>query len=111
MNGPSDLCFHSAVELRRMLAAGEVSALEVLDAHIVRIEKYDGALNAIVTRCFDVARRTAASGAATGPLAGATRRAQGLTETGGCHHPWSAFGDNVPAEDSLLWSRIRRRAP
>ena len=109
MNGPSDLCFHSAVELRRMLAAGEVSALEVLDAHIVRIEKYDGALNAIVTRCFDVARERAASGRLTGPLAGLPVAHKDLTETAGLRttHGSPLFADNVPAEDSLLVARIK----
>ena len=109
MNGPSDLCFHSAVELRRLLAAREVSALEVLDAHIARIEKYDGVLNAVVTRCFDEARELAASGGLSGPLAGLPVAHKDLTATAGLLTTYGSplFAHNVPAEDSLLVARIK----
>ena len=73
MSAPTDPCFMSAVAQRRLLDAGGISALELLDAHIDRIERYDGTLNAIVTRCFEQARETAAMlspGALRGPLVG-----------------------------------------
>lgn len=109
MNGPSDLCFLSALELRCMLAAREVSALEVLDAHIERIEAYDGALNAVVTRCFDEARERAASGRLSGPLAGLPVAHKDLTATAGLLTTYGSplFADHVPAEDSLLVARIK----
>ncbi len=40
--------------------AGEVSAREVIAAHIARIEALDGAVNAVVSRCFDAALAKAA---------------------------------------------------
>ena len=109
MNRMTELCFLSAVELRRLLAAGEVSALEILDAHIDRIEKYDGVLNAIVTRCFDEARERAASDNLAGPLAGLPVAHKDLTATAGLRTTYGSplFADNVPAEDSLLVARIR----
>jgi len=49
----------SAVELARTIAAGDLSCREVVDAHIDRIEDVDDALNAVVIRRFDDARREA----------------------------------------------------
>ena len=109
MNGATDLCFLSAVELRRLLEAREVSPLEVLDAHIARIGKYDGLLNAVVSRCFDEARERAASGSLSGPLAGLPVAHKDLTATAGLRTTYGSplFADNVPAEDSLLVSRLK----
>ena len=45
-----------AVELARAVEAGDVSAREVVDAHIERIEAVDGELNAVVIRRFESAR-------------------------------------------------------
>ena len=44
----------SANELRDLITAGEVSAREVLDAHLQQVERVNGAVNAIVT--LDVER-------------------------------------------------------
>ena len=104
-----DLCFQSAVALRRLMDAREVSALEVLDAHIARIERYDGGLNAIVTRCFDAAREQARAGGLSGPLAGLPIAHKDLTATAGLTTTYGSplFAENVPQEDSLLVSRIK----
>lgn len=60
-----------------VIAAGELSSAEVVDAHIDRIEEVDGRLNAVVLRRFTEARTEAAAvdvararGEALGPLAG-----------------------------------------
>ncbi len=45
----SDLCFMPAVELRARLLRREVSAREVMQAHLRQIERVNPALNAIVT--------------------------------------------------------------
>jgi Asp-tRNA(Asn)/Glu-tRNA(Gln) amidotransferase A subunit family amidase len=55
-----DLCAIDAVTLAGMLRRREVSAREVIAAHIARIEALDGAVNAVVTRCFDTALAKAA---------------------------------------------------
>ena len=104
-----ELCFQSAVALRRMMDAGGVSALEVLDAHIARIERYDGRLNAIVTRCFEAARERARDGGLTGALAGLPIAHKDLTATAGLRTTYGSplFADNVPRQDSLLVSRIK----
>ncbi|MDE0349041.1 MAG: amidase family protein [Gammaproteobacteria bacterium] len=108
MSQSEDLCFRSAVELRRLLAGRQVSPLEVLDAHIDRIERHDGPLNAIVTRCFEDARELA-SGHLAGPLAGLPIAHKDLTATAGLRTTYGSplFADNVPSEDSLLVARIK----
>ncbi len=53
--------FSSATELLRELRAGRVSAGELTDLYIRRIERHDGALNAVVVRDFDRARDRARS--------------------------------------------------
>jgi amidase len=49
----SDFAFKTAAETAAALAAKQVSAVELTQATIDRIEKYDGAINAICVRHFD----------------------------------------------------------
>jgi len=67
----------SAAALAAAIAAGEVSALEVTDAHLARIEEVDSEVNAFLHVASDRAREAArevdhrrAAGDALGPLAG-----------------------------------------
>lgn len=67
----------SASDLARRIRAGDVSAADVVDAHIGRIEAVDPQLNAVVIPLFDEARTQAAAaddalrrGEAVGPLHG-----------------------------------------
>ena len=72
----SELCFLTAVELSARLRAGEVSACEVMEAHLQQIDVVNGAVNAIVTlvaeQAMDEARALDARGGrdSWGPLAG-----------------------------------------
>ena len=75
--GAPELTWCSAGELARLVAAGTVSAREVVEAHIDRIEAVDERLNAVIARRFDDARAEAdavdaarARGETLGPLAG-----------------------------------------
>jgi amidase len=52
-----------------LLRAGDVSAAELVDAAIERIERVDPEVNAVIIRRFDAARREAAAGP-NGPFAG-----------------------------------------
>ena len=45
-----ELCFSRAVDLVGLVRAKKVSAREVMEAHLARIEEVDPAVNAIVTR-------------------------------------------------------------
>ncbi len=49
-----------ATEQAELVRSGQVTALELLDAAIERIETLDPVINAVVMRWFDYARRTAA---------------------------------------------------
>ena len=67
----------SAATIARHIAAGELSAAEVLEPHLARIDDVDRRLNAVVVRRFDAARAEARMiddarrrGLPLGPLAG-----------------------------------------
>lgn len=75
--GTGSLAGLPAHRLAAMVAAGQVSAVEVVDAHIARIEQVDGVLNAVVVPRFAEARAEAVAadaarsrGEALGPLHG-----------------------------------------
>jgi amidase len=53
--------FASATEMLQVLRTKQISAVELLDLHLERIERYNPQLNAIVTPNYDAARRVAAS--------------------------------------------------
>lgn len=112
----SELCFKSATELRQMIHVGEISATEVLEAHIDRIERFDGTLNAVVTRAFDLARASArtldqrlAKGEAVGPLAGLPIAHKDLVDTKGIRTTSGSpmFSDHVPDTDALIVRRMK----
>jgi amidase len=72
-----DLCLRPATELAAMLRAREISARELLDAHLDRIERLNPAVNAVVTLDAEGARAAAdaadaalTAGADVGPLHG-----------------------------------------
>ena len=49
----------SATALAAMIARGEISSLEAVEAHIARIEQVNPALNAVVVRRYAEARKEA----------------------------------------------------
>jgi amidase len=53
-----------------LVASGDLTALELVDAAIERTERIDAHLNAVVIRWFDHARERAARGSVDGPFAG-----------------------------------------
>ena len=53
------LCFFSALELANKIRKGEVSAVEVMEAHLAQIEKVNSKVNAIVTLIPELALENA----------------------------------------------------
>src|SRR5262245_40273137 len=53
-----------------LVRAGEVAPLELVEAAIVRIEKHDPVLNAVIHRCFDRALEAMRNGLPDGPFRG-----------------------------------------
>ncbi|MGB5132906.1 MAG: amidase [Steroidobacteraceae bacterium] len=115
--GVADLCFTSGRELARLICAREVSAREVMSAHLRQIERVNPRVNAIVAKldddaCLalaDEADRRVAKGARVGALHGLpfvvkdTEAAVGFPYTQGS----PIFKDRMPAEDTLLVERLR----
>ena len=116
MDGSTDLCARPAADLARSIAARELSAAEVMEAHLSRIDRVDPAVNAIVTLLPDEARRGAAAadaavarGDALGPLHGLPVAHKDLTWTKGIRTTFGcrAFENFVPDEDALIVERLR----
>jgi len=112
----SELCFSTATELACALAQGDLSAQEVVAAHLQQVERYNDSVNAIVTlvpdRAMAAAReadRTRARGHALGPLHGLPIAHKDLSPTAGVRTTYgsTAFAEFVPTEDSLLVERLR----
>ncbi len=106
----------SAVEQRRLLAERAISARELLDAHLARIEAVNGTVNAVVGLDADVARATAAAvdeqvarGEDPGPLGGLVTAHKDLTETADFVTTYGSplYADNRPSADSLLVARVK----
>jgi amidase len=104
-----------AVAIAGMLRRREVSAREVVSAHIARIEAFDPVINAIVTRTFDAALDRAgaaddaiASGRAPGLLHGVPVAHKDLADTAGVLTTYGSplFATNVPRHDALVVARM-----
>jgi len=107
----------TAVEQRRLLGAGEVSAVEVVRAHLERIDAVNPQVNAIVTlvperALADAARAddARARGEPLGPLHGLPIAIKDLVETAGIRTTRGSpiYADHVPAEDAPLVRRLCR---
>jgi amidase len=112
----SELCFISATELARRLRRKEVSAREVMTAHLGQIERVNQKVNAIVTLVADRAMANAAradeslaKGNAVGALHGLPVAHKDLVDTAGIRTTRGSlfYRDNIPARDALIVARIR----
>ncbi|CAN5440983.1 amidase family protein [soil metagenome] len=65
-----DYSEHDGVALGQMVAKGEVTPLELVDAAIERIERHNGTLNAVVHTAYDEARERAKGPLPDGPFKG-----------------------------------------
>ncbi|MDX2468377.1 MAG: amidase, partial [Acidimicrobiia bacterium] len=61
---------YDAVGLAELVAGGEISPLELVEAAIERIEKLNPALNAVIVKHYERARSIAAAGEIAGPFRG-----------------------------------------
>jgi amidase len=112
---PSD--YRSAAELVRMLAAREISARELCDAAIARIEALDPRINAVVVRDFDRARDAAAAADAAlakgegerRPLLGIPMTVKEQFNVAGLPTTWghAQFRDWRPDADALTVARLK----
>lgn len=107
----------TARELRDRIGAKSLSPVEVLEAYIARIEALNPAINAITATCFTRARREAKAaeqavmaGTDLGPLHGLPFAVKDLERTAGVLTTFGSplYKDNVPDQDSVMVSRLRK---
>jgi amidase len=111
-----EICYLSARELARRVRERELSAREVTEAHLARIEAVNPRVNAIVTLTAeralaeaDAADALLAGGAAPPPLLGLpvahkdTHLTAGVRTTSGS----PLLADHVPVRDELVIERMR----
>ncbi|MFJ9399053.1 amidase [Streptomyces californicus] len=110
-----DRTFDSAEKLMGALRSGEVSSVELTDAAIDRIERYDRDINAICVPDFDRARagaRDADRARARGedrPLLGLPVTVKESYDVAGLPTTWGIplHRDHVPVEDAVQVARLK----
>ena len=113
----AELCHLPASELLELMRAGELSSVEVLSAHLERIDELNPALNAIVTLAPEQAleqaeladRARAADPATVGALHGLPVGIKDLVDTAGMRTTYGSpiFRDNVPVKDAAIVTRLK----
>jgi amidase len=112
-----ELWRRSATELAAAIRRREVSCLEVMQAHLARIEAVNPLLNAIVTLDAELGLRAAAAADAAlgrdeapGALHGLPMAIKDLEDTAGMRTTYGSpiYRDHVPAADTLMVARLRR---
>ncbi len=111
-----ELHWRTARGLARAIRGREMSAREVVSAHLHRIAEVNPRLNAIVTldaeralQEADAADRRQADGDPVGPLHGLPVAVKDLEDTAGMRTTYGSqmFADHVPASDALMVQRLR----
>ena len=110
------LCFLTASDLVQKIKAREISAVEVLQAHLEQIERVNPHVNAIVTLLPDRAEQAARAideqldrGEDPGPLCGLPVAHKDLVVTKGIRTTFGSpiYQDFIPDTDALIVERLR----
>jgi Asp-tRNA(Asn)/Glu-tRNA(Gln) amidotransferase A subunit family amidase len=114
---PPELCWLSAMEIVQAVRARQISPLELVDALLAQIDRVNPRVNAVVTRCDDLARRQARAveqailrGENPGPLAGVPLTVKDLHLTAGIRTTLGSklYEDFVPDWDQPIVARLKR---
>jgi amidase len=111
----SQWSFKTATELSTALAARQVSAVELAEDAIARIERHDGKINAVCVRDFERAMQAARAADATlargemKPLLGIPFTVKESFNVAGLPTTWGfvPHKDFQPAEDALAITRVK----
>jgi amidase len=112
-----DVCYFDATELAARIRTKQISAREVMAAHLARIERLNPKVNGIVTLVAERAMADAARadealarGDALGPLHGLPIAHKDLVDTAGIRTTRGSpfYRDHVPSQDALIVTRIRQ---
>ena len=108
--GFAEYADYDGLGLAELVRKGEVRPAELVEAAIERIERHNPALNAVVYKAYDEARRTAAGELPDGPFRGVPFLIKdlgcpvaGMPRTSGSRF----LQHEVPAEDGELARRYR----
>jgi amidase len=113
----AEICFMTASDLVGRIRARELSALEVLEAHLAQIDRVNPRVNAIVTLVPEQARAMAravdaaiARGDDPGPLAGLPVAHKDLAVTKGVRTTFGSpiYKDFVPEVDAIIVERLKK---
>jgi amidase len=116
MSGP-DVCFLTATEVARLIRAKEISAREVMVAHLDQVQRVNPKVNAVVTLVAEQALARAAEadealarGADVVPLHGLPVAHKDMALTKGIRTTFGSpiFRDFVPDQDALIVERLRQ---
>jgi Asp-tRNA(Asn)/Glu-tRNA(Gln) amidotransferase A subunit family amidase len=111
-----ELCDLTAVELRRLIGAKQVSPVELLASCRTRIEQVNPAVNALVATCWEraeteaeAAERAVLDGRELGPLHGLPIGVKDLVLTEGLRTTYGSplFADLVPEADERQVTAVR----
>lgn len=111
-----EICFMSAAGMRAALGARELSAREVVQAHLDQIDRVNPAVNAVVTLVAEqaleaahAADELAASGAPLPPLHGLPVAHKDMHDTAGIRTTYGSplHAAHVPRRDELIVERMR----
>src|SRR5207249_8196885 len=110
-----DVPFRSARQLAADIKKKKIGCLELLDLYLARVEKYGGALNAVVVRDFERARtraraadRALAKRDVWGPLHGVPMTIKESYDVAGLPTTWGvpAYKDRIATKNALAVDRL-----
>jgi len=113
----SELIFKTAREQAKLIATGEISSEELVNAHLAQIERVNPAVNAMVTMVADDALDRACeadmaqmNGERLGPLHGLPIAIKDLQNTKGILTTQGSpiYKDHIPTSDALVVERVKR---
>jgi amidase len=110
MGGFKEYSQYDAMGLAELVRNGDVTAEELCEEAIQRIERVNPKLNAVVTQMYDIGRQASRQSMLDGPFAGVPFLIKdlmlvfaGVPLTSGC----KAYKDNVPDYDSEMVKRYK----
>ena len=113
----SEICFLTATELNHRIRAKDISAREVMEAHLAQVNRVNPKVNAIVTLLPEQAMNQAraadnalARGDEVGPLHGLPVAHKDLVNTKGIRTTSGSpiFKDFVPDHDAIIVERLKK---
>lgn len=101
---------YDALGLARLIRNREITAIELLEEAILRVEKANPILNAVVTELYDDAKKSIESGLPDGPFTGVPFLLKEFEHYAGAPitHASKYFVDNICQQDSEIVQRYKQ---